>query len=148
MGKKSYKGVVKREENGLPSNYPQTSKSIKKSPVTDESFPKEERLLKRSEFIKVQRLGKKVATGSMIILFYPSKFGSTRLGIAVSKKVGNSVTRNRLKRLIREAYRKNKAWFRSSMDYVIIPKRIKTEIYYRNILEELNACRRRWGTKH
>jgi ribonuclease P protein component len=56
------------------------------------------------------------------VLVTPSERpGPTRLGIIASKKVGNAVMRNRAKRLIREAFRKNKAAFPPGLDLVVIP---------------------------
>jgi len=102
-----------------------------------ETFPKKDRLLKRSEFIRVQRKGRKLGTKSLIILYQPGKKGRLRLGIAASKKIGNSVVRNRMKRLIREVFRRNRKLFPISADIVVIPKRVEHRMCYHSLVEEL-----------
>ena len=104
---------------------------------SEEAFPKKDRLLKRSEFIRVQRKGRKHGTKSLIILYQPGKKGRLRLGIAASKKIGNSVVRNRFKRLIREVFRRNRKLFPNSVDIVVIPKRVEHQICYHSLVEEL-----------
>lgn len=47
---------------------------------------------------------------------------STALGLTVSKKIGNAVTRNRIRRRMREAYRLNEAGFKSGFDIVIVAR--------------------------
>lgn len=69
------------------------------------SFPKQSRLLRRREFLWVQRKGKRYIIGDLIICVCSTPGQSTRIGITTSKKVGNAVVRNRLRRLIRESVR-------------------------------------------
>lgn len=70
------------------------------------------------------------------MLVYPGTKGRTRLGIVASKKLGKSVVRNRLKRLIREVFRRNRKLFPKDSDLVIIPKRVSHNIDYRILREE------------
>ncbi len=71
------------------------------------------------------------------MLVLENRIGRTRLGIAVSKKIGNSVKRNKWKRMIREIFRKNGSLFPITVDVVIIPKRIPYMITYTMLLEEI-----------
>lgn len=63
--------------------------------------------------------------------------GFTRLGITVSKKVGNSVTRNKIKRLVREFFRLHKALFPRSCDVVIVAKKDSGDLDFWKIRTEL-----------
>ena len=62
-----------------------------------------------------------------------SDFQINRLGISVSKKVGNSVVRHHLTRLIREAYRLNSNMFNSSLDIVVIARNTAKDKTYKEV---------------
>ena len=65
---------------------------------------KQFRLKKRAAFAYVYRKGEKASARDLLLLSAKSKEG-LKIGLSVSKKVGNAVTRNRVKRLLREAIR-------------------------------------------
>lgn len=87
-----------------------------------EDFPKTKRLLKNALFKKVMENGKKYYTFNFIIFLKNSETLNSRLGIIVSKKFGKSVRRNRAKRLIREAFRRNYYLITLPLDIVFIVK--------------------------
>ncbi len=71
-----------------------------------ERFRSEDRLRRRADFLRCYRTGRR-RTGSLSILYFaPNTEGRPRLGVTASRKVGNSVVRHRLKRRIRETYRR------------------------------------------
>ena len=89
----------------------------------------EEKLMKRfnslkntSEFNEVYQNGKSYANKYLVmyVLKKDNPNGKCRIGISVSKKVGNSVVRHRLVRLVRESYRLNECRFNSSLNIVIV----------------------------
>ncbi|SPD76170.1 Ribonuclease P protein component [uncultured Desulfobacterium sp.] len=86
------------------------------------SFPQSERILKRADFVNLNRSGKRLYTKHFTLILKPNGQGVTRLGVTVGKKFGNAVRRNRLKRLVREYYRLNKACLPHGYDIVIIAK--------------------------
>lgn len=79
-------------------------------------------LKKNSEFSEVYNNGKSYANKLLVmyILEKNDQSGKCKIGISVSKKVGNSVVRHRLVRLVRESYRLNECRFNSSLNIVIV----------------------------
>jgi ribonuclease P protein component len=100
-------------------------------------FAKSQRIKKRSDFQKVLLRGKKVHTHHFIVVCGRANHEAIRLGITVSKKVGNAVKRNRVKRLVREFFRRNKSLFAVSSDTVIIAKQGAQELNYHQVATEL-----------
>ncbi|MYK17638.1 ribonuclease P protein component [Candidatus Poribacteria bacterium] len=68
-------------------------------------MPDPRKLKKRSEFQRAYQDGGKYWNRYFVIYVRPTGFEHSRLGITVSKKVGNSVQRNRVKRLFRDSFR-------------------------------------------
>jgi ribonuclease P protein component len=85
-------------------------------------FTKEDRILKRPEFIELGSNGEKIHDRHFIIVYRPKREGRTRLGITVTKKVGPAVTRNRIKRTLREFFRLNRHQLKGHWDINIIAK--------------------------
>jgi len=85
------------------------------------SFTKKERILKRADFINISLHGHRRRTKNFTIIAQPNGGDITRLGIAVSKRVGNAVKRNRVKRLMREFFRLRKHSMPTGYDVVLIP---------------------------
>ena len=102
----------------------------------DYSFTKLERLTKRPEFQKVLAEGKKNRIGRLCTIFsIPNGLNRKRLGIIASKKVGNAVARNRVKRAIRETFRQIKHRMTPAVDIVVISgKEMVAESY--NVIDE------------
>lgn len=101
------------------------------------SFPKRERLLNRRDFVNLNRLGKRSHTKHFLLILKENHTGIRRFGITVTKKTGNAVRRNRVKRLLREYYRLNKNSFSIGYDFVIIGKKNSFLLNYADIKEEL-----------
>ena len=88
-----------------------------------EGFPKSSRLRKRPDFRRVQGQGKRLRTKCLLVMVQPSRGASSRFGLTVSRKVGNAVIRNRVKRWLREAIRKNHHEVEGPVDVVFIARR-------------------------
>ena len=86
------------------------------------NFPKTDRILKRSYFLQLSKNGKRVKNKYFTAVYSQGLFGTTRLGLTVSKKAGNSVRRNKIKRRIREYFRMNKDSFKKKWDINVIAK--------------------------
>lgn len=92
-----------------------------------------ESLKNYQEFKEVFDEGKSFANKYLVMYVKADKKGKDRLGIQVSKKVGNSVVRHRITRLVREAYRLNKDTFNSGLDVVVIARMTAKNISYKEM---------------
>ncbi|PKN16641.1 MAG: ribonuclease P protein component [Deltaproteobacteria bacterium HGW-Deltaproteobacteria-23] len=106
------------------------------------NFDKSGRLRKRIEFTKVAALGNKLYLADFIIVKAASDLSWPRIGITVSRKVGNSVIRNKIKRLLREFFRNNRDLFLPA-DYNIIARSGAVKLGYDALCQELvnGLCR-------
>ncbi len=91
-------------------------------------FGKSQRVRRRSEFEQVFSAGYRVSSRYFTVIFLPgaapsARLGSARLGIVASRKLGDSVRRNRAKRLIREVFRHLEPLPAAGLDIVVIPRR-------------------------
>ena len=89
-----------------------------------------ESLKKNSDFQKVYRQGKSYANRYLVMYVLENHTEGNRLGISVSKKVGNSVIRHHLTRLIRESYRLHEDMFNNGLDIVVIARSTARNISY------------------
>ena len=87
-----------------------------------------ESLKKNSDFQKVYRQGKSYANRYLVMYVLENHTEGNRLGISVSKKVGNSVIRHHLTRLIRESYRLHEDMFNNGLDIVVIARSTARDI--------------------
>ena len=82
--------------------------------------------LSNSEFQAIYKSGKSYANKYLVMYVSENPDGKSKLGISVSKKVGNSVVRHRLARLIRESYRLNTDMFNSGLNIIVIARTTAT----------------------
>ena len=94
-------------------------------------FPPRLRIRSASDFSIAIKEGKKLDSRYFSLYVSDNLLNSTRLGLVVSKKVGNSVRRNRTKRILREAFRSIIPSLACGLDIVIVAKReiIKSNFY-------------------
>ena len=90
-----------------------------------------ESLKKSRDFQQVYRKGKSVANRYIVLYVLENGQDRNRLGISVSKKVGNSVVRHHLTRLIRESYRLNEKRFMHGLDLVVVLRVAAKDINYK-----------------
>lgn len=96
-----------------------------------------ERLTKNFEFKRVYKAGRRWSGPFFNMYTLKKKDKTIRLGISVSKRVGKSVVRNKTKRRIREAFRKNVTKVRKGFDIVISAKPAINSADFRDIEKEL-----------
>ncbi len=81
-----------------------------------------EALRSNEDFKEIYRTGKSYANKYLIMYVKGNDTGKNRIGISVSKKVGNSVIRHRITRLIRESYRLSEDSFLSGLDIIVVAR--------------------------
>lgn len=80
------------------------------------------RLTKNFEYIKVYQAGRRWSSPFFNMYIKKNSIGLTRLGVSVSKRIGNSVVRNRVKRRLKEAFKKNIGKVKKGYDVVVSAK--------------------------
>jgi ribonuclease P protein component len=90
--------------------------------MVDQRFTKQLRLLSRSDFRRVYE--RRCAVGDDVVRLVGrlNELTHPRLGLSVSRECGNAVTRNRWKRLMREAFRLSREQLPGGLDFIAIPK--------------------------
>ncbi|MFO7564373.1 MAG: ribonuclease P protein component [Enhygromyxa sp.] len=116
-------------------------------------FPARLRLKQRREFLRVQRGGRKHHLRHFMVFAAPRLAPApattraeqlpTRLGITVTRKVGNAVTRNRIKRLLREVFRQNRQGLQAGLDLVWVAKQQAADADFAAVLADFEALLRR-----
>jgi len=115
-----------------------------------QSYTKQDRLLKRAEFLRLKKTGKKIQGRLFIAITALNGKQRSRLGITVTRKVGKSSQRNRIKRLAREFFRLNRRQLAKNWDINIIAKNKAAEASnseiaadLQNIFKSLRSCEKK-----
>lgn len=108
------------------------------------------KLRKNNEFRNVYRRGKSFSTDTLVLYVYKVNLRNeaereNRVGISVSKKVGKSVIRSRVKRLIKESYRLNNDNLKRSYDFVFIARTAAKDKTFKEIEESMKKLFRKAG---
>ncbi|OKZ84374.1 ribonuclease P protein component [Jutongia sp.] len=102
-----------------------------------------QKIRKNIEFLNVYRHGKSYANKYLVMYVLNNKLDENRFGITVSKKVGNSVVRHRITRLIRECIRLQESNILTEYDIVIVARKAAKDKKYQDIESAfLNLCKR------
>jgi ribonuclease P protein component len=101
------------------------------------NHPKAHRIRLRYDYLKVSKKGRKVHTPHFIVLILADRDQLTRLGITASRKIGNAVERNRIKRLLREFFRNFYCHLPENTGISIIAKRGVEELDQATVNQEL-----------
>ena len=92
-----------------------------------------ESLKKNRDFQVVYKKGKSFGNKYLVMYVLPNELGKNRIGISVSKKVGNSIVRHHLTRLIRESYRLHEEQFLCGYDVIVIARTTAKDRTYHEI---------------
>lgn len=113
-------------------------------------FSKNYRIQKNNDFKQLRFKGKKISNRYLYAYYRQNEFNNTRIAISVSRRVGNAVFRNKIKRSIRELFRNSK-YKEINNDVLLIvdpsvkkipPKLLKLELLkqFKNVFSLLNTC--------
>jgi ribonuclease P protein component len=120
-----------------------------------EGFPRARRVRKRLDYLRIQNQGRRYSTPHFLVFAMPQNLepsqGSrppgvevpTRFGVTVSRKVGDSVTRNRVKRWIRESCRRWAPSLPPSLDIVVVARPQAARAGFAPISAELASLTKR-----
>jgi ribonuclease P protein component len=102
-----------------------------------QAFPKEYRLLRRSEFRQVYEAGQRRSAPIGVVFSRPNGLSITRLGITAPTKLGGAVLRNRVKRRVREVFRLNRLTLPAGWDIVVNPREAMATVEFSKLAQEL-----------
>ena len=106
--------------------------------MAEHGLSRAERVRRRKEFVTAYRRGVRRETAHFRIAIVPNDCALRRIGLTVSKKTGNAVQRNRIKRHLREYFRLHKDALPPARDYVITAKQGAQRLEYQEICSELH----------
>lgn len=112
-------------------------------PAGDQSFPKSARLTKRPQYLAMNQLSHRLVSPHFVYLWKQNGLPHSRLGITVTKRVAPSVGRNRVKRLVREAFRlaaSSGTPCPKGVDLVVIAKKGAPALRYAQAARELHGA--------
>lgn len=103
-------------------------------------FPRRFRLRKRTEFLALQREGRRRAVSHFIVITRGKETSPSRLGVTTSRKVGNSPQRNRVRRLVREFFRRTRTALVPPRDVLVIARPGAAVLGYWDVDRELSRA--------
>ena len=113
--------------------------------ANDHTWPKHARLLRRVDYVRTQS-GLRLSTRDLVVRYCPVSGAGPRIGLTVSRKVGNAVVRNQVKRWLRESLRQRKSEI-PSMDLVVIARNSAARADYWRLDAQIETLLHRIGER-
>lgn len=101
------------------------------------------KIKKRRDFTRVYQRGKSLSGRNVVVCWRKTELDDYRVGFTVSKKVGNAVVRNRVRRRLKEIARLRPELFAGKRDYIIIARASAAESDYRELERDLERLLRK-----
>jgi ribonuclease P protein component len=101
------------------------------------NLPRESRLVRRAEFEKVYREGRRRSSPTFVVFLRSNGIENSRFGMSVKKALGNAVVRNRIRRRVREVLRLRREEILPGWDVVIHPNRSAATLKFTQLEAEL-----------
>lgn len=102
-----------------------------------QNFPKSFRLLRRGEFRRVYDEGRRRSASLCTVFVRPNGLPQSRLGVTTPARLGNAVLRNRLRRRLREVFRRHRAQLPGGWDILVNPREPVATVPFRSLEGEL-----------
>lgn len=113
----------------------------------NESFPRTERLRGKKNFDRIYREGRVYQTRYIVLFCLREGVEGRKAAFVTSKKLGNAVTRNRIRRRLREAYRKIKAKLPETVHLVFVCRKGMAELKWESLLGEIDSVLAKAGLR-
>lgn len=128
-----------REQEGRGADSAEVAGRGSPSPpdVARESFRKADRIVRSVDFRRIQDHGRKFHSPRLVVAWSEGAADRTRLGLTVSRKVGNAVVRASVKRRIREIFRRNRSQWPLGVDLVVIARSAAASAPFEALREDL-----------
>ncbi len=109
------------------------------------AFPRDERLTRRAEFLRIYREGEKHVGRAFVLYALHCPGQGRKIGFTVSRKVGKAVTRNRVKRVMREVYRRHRPELAQGVHIVAVARPAAARLSYQEAWAALHSLLRQGG---
>ena len=120
--------------------------NAKASPL-NRRFGKHDRVITQADFDSVHQSKWFAADRTLVVKGAPNQQEVARLGLSISRKVGNAVVRNRWKRVIREAFRNQRSGLPTGWDFVVRPRK-GAQVDYAEVAQSIQRLSQRIALQH